>query len=126
MLIASGLWRILVLFVGALIHFGNLSSSNYEYAIILELVDILIYISLNSNHPAYQETQVFYQNKLYQKKLQAISARHGEIPKYQLKFQLANSSNTFHIIGDRLEVQWLCDELNEWAGLEIHHDASSV
>ncbi|NJR40126.1 MAG: serine/threonine protein kinase [Leptolyngbyaceae cyanobacterium CSU_1_4] len=55
-------------------------------------------------------------------KLRSISVGHDNMPRYQLNFDFHGSgNNNFYIIGNRTEIQWLCDELNEWSGIEISY-----
>ena len=56
---------------------------------------------------------------LSQGKLHSLSAG-AHLPKYQLNVHLHGRSEAFCITGSRAEMQWLCDELNEWTGLEIY------
>lgn len=55
--------------------------------------------------------------KTSQSELKTLYAGHNDVPQYRLVFNCSDDS--FYITGNRAEIQWLCDELNEWAGLEI-------
>ena len=46
-------------------------------------------------------------------------------PKYQLNLYLKNLRSNVKIIGVRAEIQWICDEINEWNDLEITYEDSS-
>lgn len=47
------------------------------------------------------------------------------LPKYQLNVSCEFSGETFNVKGNRREIQWLCDELQEWSGCEIrYHDST--
>lgn len=62
---------------------------------------------------------------LYQEKLRSISAGPYSVPKYCINFDCQALNNMICVTGNRAEIQWLCDELNEWSGLSIkYYDAS--
>jgi serine/threonine protein kinase len=52
-------------------------------------------------------------------KLHHLYAGHGDIPMYCLGFYCGDQS--LHIQGSRSEIRCLCDELNEWTGLEVKY-----
>jgi serine/threonine protein kinase len=54
-----------------------------------------------------------------QGKLKGLYAGHNDVPKYCLSLDC--STNSLYITGSRAEIQWLCDELNEWTGIEIRY-----
>ncbi|WP_421655140.1 serine/threonine protein kinase [Leptothermofonsia sp. ETS-13] len=58
--------------------------------------------------------------KIPQMQLKTIHAGHNDVPKYRLSLNCC--SDFFYITGNRAEIQWLCDELNEWTGLEIQYE----
>jgi serine/threonine protein kinase len=84
------------------------------YNILFSLTDSSIFISLSDS-----KNSVIFLRLV----LNSISVGYSQVPKYSLNFNCysCNSTNSFHITGNRAEVQWLCDELNEWTGLEIRY-----
>ena len=53
--------------------------------------------------------------------LRAISAG-PNTPKYQFNIYTNESKIPISIKGNRAEIQWICDEINEWTGLEIEYE----
>ena len=53
--------------------------------------------------------------------LRAISAG-PNTPKYQFNIYTNESKIPISIKGNRTEIQWICDEINEWTGLEIEYE----
>ncbi len=52
-------------------------------------------------------------------RLNSLCAGHENVPMYCLGLYCENSS--LHIQGSRSEIHWLCDEFNEWTGLEVKY-----
>lgn len=57
---------------------------------------------------------------LSQERLHSISAG-PNTSIYQLNICCYNFSKAVHITGNHAEVQWLCDKLNKWTGLNIKY-----
>ena len=53
--------------------------------------------------------------------LQAVFAGPNML-NYQLNIYTNQSKTPIAIRGSRAEIQWICDEINEWAGLEIEYE----
>jgi hypothetical protein len=56
---------------------------------------------------------------LSRERLVSLSAG-PNLPKYELHLGCENFGD-FHVTGNLREIQWLCDELNEWTGREIQY-----
>jgi serine/threonine protein kinase len=89
------------------------SKSYHLYKILLQRKDHATVVRLISMGT--KEYFVVFQDK----ELWQISAGFYDTSNYHLKISCRSSDETFCINGDRAEIQWLCDELNEWAGLAI-------
>ena len=85
------------------------------YQVLFQLEGHSISVSLISSSA--NESRII--NIISEGKLQALSAG-SNLPKYQLNVSYYELRDAFHITGSRDEIQWLCDELNEWTGLEVH------
>ncbi|MBW4581276.1 MAG: serine/threonine protein kinase [Tildeniella nuda ZEHNDER 1965/U140] len=58
---------------------------------------------------------------IFQGKLKGISAGLETMPRYRLNLSFQDASDTIAVTGNRHEIQWLCDELSEWTGLQAQH-----
>ncbi|MBW4696033.1 MAG: serine/threonine protein kinase [Lyngbya sp. HA4199-MV5] len=58
---------------------------------------------------------------IFQGKLKGISAGLETVPRYRLNLSFQDASDTILVTGKRQEIQWLCDELSEWTGIQAQH-----
>lgn len=58
---------------------------------------------------------------IFRGELKDISAGLETMPYYRLNLSFQGSSDTIMVKGNRKEIQWLCDELSEWTGIQVQH-----
>ena len=58
---------------------------------------------------------------IFQGKLNGISAGLDTRPQYRLNLSFQETNDIIIVGGKRQEIQWLCDELSEWTGLQAQH-----
>lgn len=120
-LLSTGLWIValpvmLLYYLLKGIFFPNLTKI---YTLVFQFEGDAITLSVVSNQGKQAKT-------LYRETLRSISAGPYSLPKYCINFDCQLLNNAVHITGDRAEIQWLCDELNEWSGLSIQYRDSSI
>ncbi|MGB3515655.1 MAG: hypothetical protein WBA43_04310, partial [Elainellaceae cyanobacterium] len=55
---------------------------------------------------------------IYQEKLIGISAGAETLTRYRLNLNFPSDDQMIIVNGDRREIEWLCNELSEWAGIQ--------
>jgi serine/threonine protein kinase len=129
-LLFSGLWKLILILIVSLMYilpvtflvlffifvFSGVLHPEKKgfYNILFSSESDSIYVSLGSSHS--KDSVIFSKAKL-----RSISVGHDNMPTYRLNFCCDNADNSFYVTGNRKEIQWLCDELNEWTGLEISY-----
>jgi len=109
------LWVLFIVVVGALYSklFGKTRTKvNRSYKVTLQREHSSIAISVT-------ETNENGSINITQTTLNGLYAGHNDVPRYRLSFSC--SSDSLYVTGNREEIQWLCDELNEWTGIEVQY-----
>ncbi|MBO3457664.1 serine/threonine protein kinase [Aetokthonos hydrillicola Thurmond2011] len=130
MLAFSGLWQFFfptLILALVLSCFQHVDTEPYDVTFKLE--GSLIYVDLFSiGSKNLNRSKNLKLSRIFsQERLESLSAG-PNLPKYQLNIDFrrrGRRGDGFYITGNRAEIQWLCDELNEWTGLEIEYKNST-
>jgi serine/threonine protein kinase len=101
--------------------FSNFVSLNNTNGNRLRCVNVTFNLESGSVISTLSMVQNSQPTVIFQGNLKEISAGLEAIPTYRLNLNFQNASDTIVVTGKRQEIQWLCDELSEWTGIQAKH-----
>jgi serine/threonine protein kinase len=110
------LWVLLVAIAGAP-YVRSIKPHLSSYKLILQQKDGSIVVEVVPDRSSDQSKGAV---EIPQMKLKTLRAGHNDVPRYRLSLNCC--LDFFYITGNRAEIQWLCDELSEWTGLEVQYE----
>lgn len=108
-----------------LIHLSRLSADTRRYLAFLRTASSTHLASITFQREKYSIIVTLYSRfrgsdafVIFRQKLRSLSAGLNTVPEYRLNLDFQDPLNTLVITGTRQEIQWLCDAVSDWTGIQ--------